>query len=213
MRDRYKEQLRLLSDELKSMGEMCREAIGCAVSYLTQNDPEMKANAKECEKQTDRMERDIEALCMRLLMRQQPLAADFRFVTAALKMTSDMERIGDHADDIAEIGDYVGKTDIKLRSKIAEISDSASEMLKTSIESYTRQNAELAQSAIAMDDDIDRLFLEFKQKLIETIHQKNEDAEALLDLLMIAKYFERIGDHAENIAQWVIYAVKGERRA
>ncbi len=213
MRDRYKEQLRLLSDELKSMGEMCREAIGCAVSYLTQNDPEMKANAKECEKQTDRMERDIEVLCMRLLMRQQPLAADFRFVTAALKMTSDMERIGDHADDIAEIGDYVGKTDIKLRSKIAEISDSASEMLKTSIDSYTLQNAELAQSAIAMDDDIDRLFLEFKQKLIETIHQKNEDAEALLDLLMIAKYFERIGDHAENIAQWVIYALKGERRA
>ena len=213
MRDRYKEQLRLLSDELKSMGEMCREAIGCAVSYLTQNDPEMKANAKECEKQTDRMERDIEVLCMRLLMRQQPLAADFRFVTAALKMTSDMERIGDHADDIAEIGDYVGKTDIKLRSKIAEISDSASEMLKTSIDSYTLQNAELAQSAIAMDDNIDRLFLEFKQKLIETIHQKNEDAEALLDLLMIAKYFERIGDHAENIAQWVIYALKGERRA
>ena len=203
MRDRYKEQLRLLSDELKSMGEMCREAIGCAVSYLTQNDPEMKANAKECEKQNDRMERDIEVLCMRLLMRQQPLAADFRFVTAALKMTSDMERIGDHADDIAEIGDYVGKTDIKLRSKIAEISDSASEMLKTSIDSYTLQNAELAQSAIAMDDDIDRLFLEFKQKLIETIHQKNEDAEALLDLLMIA----------ENIAQWVIYALKGERRA
>ncbi len=213
MRDRYDEQLRLLDSELKEMGAMCEEAIACAVKYIMDGNIESKKNAEEYEKQIDRTERDIEALCMRLLMRQQPLAADFRFITAALKMISDMERIGDHAEDIAEIGSYAGDTDRHIHSLITAMSRSVIKMLKASIDSYVSKNAVSAQSVIAMDDIVDRLFVEFKQELIGSIQSQSEDAEALLDLLMTAKYFERIGDHAENIAEWVLYAVTGAHKS
>ena len=212
MRNRYEEQLRLLNRELTEMGALCEESIACAVKYLTENKPEMKQNAEECEKQIDRMERDIETLCMRLLMHQQPLATDFRLITAALKMISDMERIGDHAEDIVEIGGYITETDMQLRTHIAEMAQSAVKMLTASIDSYIQRNAKLAQSVILMDDTVDELFIQLKQKLISEICNEKENAESVLDLLMIAKYFERIGDHAENIAEWVIYAVTGQHK-
>ena len=212
MRNRYEEQLRLLNRELTEMGALCEDSIACAVKYLTENKPEMKQNAEECEKQIDRMERDIETLCMRLLMHQQPLATDFRLITAALKMISDMERIGDHAEDIVEIGGYITETDMQLRTHIAEMAQSAVKMLTASIDSYIQRNAKLAQSVILMDDTVDKLFIQLKQKLISVICNEKENAESVLDLLMIAKYFERIGDHAENIAEWVIYAVTGQHK-
>ncbi len=212
MRNRYEEQLRLLNRELTEMGALCEESIACAVKYLTENKPEMKQNAEECEKQIDRMERDIETLCMRLLMHQQPLATDFRLITAALKMISDMERIGDHAEDIVEIGGYITETDMHLRAHIAEMAQSAVKMLTASVDSYIQRNEKLAQSVILMDDTIDELFIQLKQKLISVICNEKENAESVLDLLMIAKYFERIGDHAENIAEWVIYAVTGQHK-
>ena len=212
MRNRYEEQLRLLNKELTEMGALCEESIACAVKYLTENKSEMKQSAEECEKQIDRMERDIESLCMRLLMHQQPLATDFRLITSALKMISDMERIGDHAEDIVEIGGYIAETDIQLRGHIAEMAQSAVKMLTASVDSYIRRDAELAYSVILMDDTVDELFIQLKQKLISVICNEKENAESVLDLLMIAKYFERIGDHAENIAEWVIYAVTGQHK-
>ena len=212
MRDRYEEQLRLLNRELMEMGALCEESIACAVKYLTENKFEMKQSAEECEKQIDRMERDIESLCMRLLMHEQPLATDFRLITAALKMISDMERIGDHAEDIVEIGGYIANIDMQLREHISEMAKSAVDMLTASINSYIQRNAKLAQSVILMDDTIDELFIQLKQKLISVICNEKENAESVLDLLMIAKYFERIGDHAENIAEWVIYAVTGQHK-
>ncbi len=212
MRDRYEEQLRLLNKELAEMGELCEEAIACAVKYLAENRREMKQSAEECEKQIDRMERDIETLCMRLLMHEQPLAADFRLVTAALKMISDMERIGDHAEDIVELGEYIVKTDNALREHIGKMAEAAVKMLAASVNSYTEKDAELAHSVILMDDTVDALFVEIKQSLLKSVKSEEENAEALLDMLMIAKYFERIGDHAENIAEWVIYAVTGQHK-
>ncbi len=209
MRDRYEEQLRLLNKKLMEMGALCEESIACAVKYLTENKPEMKQNAEECEKQIDSMERDIEALSMRLLMHEQPLAADFRLITAALKMISDMERIGDHAEDIVEIGGYIAGVDMQLREHISEMAKSAVDMLTASINSYIQRNAELARTVILMDDTVDEFFIQIKQKLISVTCHEKEKAESVLDLLMIAKYFERIGDHAENIAEWVIYAVTG----
>ena len=208
MRDRYEEQLRLLNRELMEMGALCEESIACAVKYLKENKPEMKQSAEECEKQIDSMERDIEALCMRLLMHEQPLATDFRLITAALKMISDMERIGDHAEDIVEIGGYIAGTDMQLREHISEMAKSAVDMLTKSINSYIQRDAKLAQAVILMDDTVDELFIQLKQKLTSVISNE-EKAGSVLDLLMIAKYFERIGDHAENIAEWVIYAVTG----
>lgn len=212
MRDRYTQQLCLLNKELTEMGALCEEAISCAVKYLTENSGEMKQNAEECEKQIDRMERDIESLCMRLLMHEQPLAADFRLITAALKMISDMERIGDHAEDIVEIGGYIGSTDTQLRTHIVKMAQEAVKMLTTSIDSYIQQDTQIAQSVIVMDDTVDELFMQLKKQLISEICSEKENAEAVLDLLMIAKYFERIGDHAENIAEWVIYAVTGQHK-
>lgn len=211
MRDRYEEQLRLLNKKLMEMGALCERSIACAVKYLTENTPEMKQNAEECEKQIDHMERDIESLCMRLLMHEQPLATDFRLITAALKMISDMERIGDHAEDIVEIGGYISGVDMQLRAHISEMARSAVKMLTLSVDSYIQRNAKLAQSVILMDDTVDELFIQLKQKLIFVINNE-EKAESVLDLLMIAKYFERIGDHAENIAEWVIYAVTGQHK-
>lgn len=212
MRNRYEEQLRLLNRELMEMGALCEESIACAVKYLTENKPEMKQSAEECEKQIDRMERDIESLCMRLLMHEQPLATDFRLITAALKMISDMERIGDHAEDIVEIGGYIAETDMQLREHISEMAESVVDMLTISINSYIHHNAELARTVILMDDTVDEFFIQLKQKLISVICNEKENAESVLDLLMIAKYFERIGDHAENIAEWVIYAITGKHK-
>ena len=209
MRDRYEEQLRLLNKELMEMGALCERSIACAVKYLTENTPEMKQNAEECEKQIDHMERDIESLCMRLLMHEQPLATDFRLITAALKMISDMERIGDHAEDIVEIGGYIANIDMQLREHISEMAKSAVDMLTASINSYIQRDAELARNVILMDDTVDEFFIQIKQNLISVTCNEKEKAESVLDLLMIAKYFERIGDHAENIAEWVIYAVTG----
>lgn len=209
MRNRFDEQLMLLNTELMKMGALCEEAISYAVKFLTENDLEMKENALEAEKQIDRKEREIESLCMKLLMHQQPVATDFRMITSALKMISDMERIGDQAEDIAEIAEYVNNADLLSKVNITEMATSAVQMVMNSIDSFVKKDTEIAYSVIALDDKMDNLFLQVKKQLIEAVQNGHENAEALADLLMIAKYFERIGDHAENIAEWVIYAITG----
>lgn len=200
-----------LNTELIAMGALCEDAIDCAVKYLLENDKKMKENASEIEKQIDRKERDIETICLRILLQQQPVAADLRTVSSALKMISDMERIGDQAYDISEIAEYVVGKEITNKVHIADMADTAAKMVTLSVESFVRKDISLAQSAIALDNKVDELFLTVKSELTEAVRQGSDNGEALVDLLMIAKYFERIGDHAENIAEWVIYAVTGSR--
>lgn len=211
MRERFERQLMQLNTELIAMGALCEDAIDCAVKYLLENDKKMKENASEIEKQIDRKERDIETICLRILLQQQPVAADLRTVSSALKMISDMERIGDQAYDISEIAEYVVGSGITNKVHIADMADTAAKMVTLSVESFVRKDISLAQSAIALDNKVDELFLTVKSELTEAVRQGSDSGEALVDLLMIAKYFERIGDHAENIAEWVIYAVTGSR--
>lgn len=211
MRERFERQLMQLNTELIAMGALCEDAIDCAVKYLLENDKKMKENASEIEKQIDRKERDIETICLRILLQQQPVAADLRTVSSALKMISDMERIGDQAYDISEIAEYVVGKGITNEVHMADMADTAAKMVTMSVESFVRKDISLAQSAIVLDNKVDELFLTVKSELTEAVRQGSDNGETLIDLLMIAKYFERIGDHAENIAEWVIYAVTGSR--
>ncbi len=212
MREHFEEELSKLSNALVEMGALCEDAISCAVKYLLKNDAQMKENAAEAEKQIDQKEREIETMCMRLLIQQQPVATDFRMITSALKMISDMERIGDQALDIAEIAEYV-TDDIKSKINIKEMAETTVKMVMNSVDSYVRKDIDIANSVIGLDDTVDALFGKAKSELINVIRTENENAEGLLDLLMVAKYFERIGDHAENIAEWVIFAVTGNHKA
>jgi phosphate transport system protein len=212
MREHFEEELSKLSNALVEMGALCEDAISCAVKYLLKNDAQMKENAAEAEKQIDQKEREIETMCMRLLIQQQPVATDFRMITSALKMISDMERIGDQALDIAEIAEYV-TDDIKSKINIKEMAETTVKMVMNSVDSYVRKDIDIANSVIGLDDTVDALFDKAKSELINVIRTENENAEGLLDLLMVAKYFERIGDHAENIAEWVIFAVTGNHKA
>ena len=212
MREHFEEELSKLSNALVEMGALCEDAISCAVKYLLKNDAQMKENAAEAEKQIDQKEREIETMCMRLLIQQQPVATDFRMITSALKMISDMERIGDQALDIAEIAEYV-TDDIKSKINIKEMAETTVKMVMNSVDSYVRKDIDIANSVIGLDDTVDELFDKAKSELINVIRTENENAEGLLDLLMVAKYFERIGDHAENIAEWVIFAVTGNHKA
>ena len=212
MREHFEEELSKLSNALVEMGALCEDAISCAVKYLLKNDAQMKKNAAEAEKQIDQKEREIETMCMRLLIQQQPVATDFRMITSALKMISDMERIGDQALDIAEIAEYV-TDDIKSKINIKEMAETTVKMVMNSVDSYVRKDIDIANSVIGLDDNVDALLDMAKSELINVIRTENENAEGLLDLLMVAKYFERIGDHAENIAEWVIFAVTGNHKA
>ena len=210
MRNRFDEQLNVLHNELITMGALCEEAISCAVKLLVDNNVQMKENVIETDKQIDQKERDIEALCMKLLMQQQPVASDLRTISSALKMISDMERIGDQASDIAEIAEYVNGCGMESETHIEDMARATIRMVTDSIDSFVKKDIDLAHTVIRHDNIVDDLFDKVKGELISAIEQKSANAEALIDLLMIAKYFERIGDHAENIAEWVIYSITGK---
>lgn len=209
MRNRFDMQLAELNRELITMGALCEEAIAGCSKYLIENDTAIKENVFEADRQIDRKERDIEALCMKLLLHQQPVARDLRTVSSALKMISDMERIGDQASDIAEIVQYVNDVGISAETHIADMARATIKMVTDSVESFVKKDITLAKSVIEHDEVVDNLFCDVKNELITAFKTEHENAEALLDLLMIAKYFERIGDHAENIAEWVIYSITG----
>lgn len=210
MRNKFDEQLNLLNNELITMGALCEDAISCAVKYMTENDESLKEACLEADRQIDQKERDIESLCMKLLLQQQPVARDLRVISSALKIISDMERIGDQASDIVEIAPYVRSSGIKNKTHIKEMAAATIKMVTNSIDSFVRSDISLANDAIGCDDTVDDLFDEIKTELIRAISEGHDNAEALIDLLMIAKYFERIGDHAENIAEWVIYSITGQ---
>ena len=212
MRIRFEEQLRRLNVELITMGALCEDAISAAINGLLADDEPLLQKVCAADHDIDRKERDIESLCMRLLLQQQPVARDLRVISSALKMISDMERIGDQAADIAEITKYIQhhrNEHLKSRLHIHAMAAAAVKMVTDSIDSFVKKDLALARSVMAYDDVVDKLFDVVKQELIELISEKSADGELCVDFLMIAKYLERIGDHAVNIAEWVEFSITG----
>ena len=209
MRNRFDEQLFEMNRDLIEMGAMCEEAIASAVKALTKNDKELAENVKKTGGLIDQMERDIESRCMKLLLHQQPVARDLRAISAALKMITDMERIGDQAEDIAEMVLYTADHNMEDFDIIEEMARETVKMVTDSVDAFVKKDVELAQDVIKRDDIVDNYFSKVKYDIIKLIAENRTDGELALDLLMISKYFERIGDHATNIAEWVIYSVTG----
>ena len=210
MRKKFNEQLSQLNTELISMGALCEDAISSAAKYLIDHDSSFKNKIFEADSQIDQKERDIENLCLKLLLQQQPVASDLRTISSALKMISDMERIGDQASDIAEMVCFVNESGLGGKVHIADMARATIKMVTDSVDSFVKSDIETAYEVIRHDDIVDGLFLKVKKELISGLKDESDNAEALIDLLMIAKYFERIGDHAENIAEWVIYSITGK---
>ncbi len=213
MRNRFDQQLEKLNAELIEMGALCEESMNYAMRALFDKETNLIARAEESEKTIDRMEREIEDLCMRLLLQQQPVARDLRMISSALKMISDMERIGDQAEDIAEIVKYMAGREIPNPQHLKNMATYATAMLSDSINAFVERDAEKARKVITDDDMVDDLFAKVKEDLIESIgacgKTGRQEGQFLLDILMIAKYIERVGDHATNIAEWVIYGLTG----
>ncbi len=210
MRQRYDEELKKLNCSIINMGKMIEIAIESSMIALMGKDSEAVKMVSGNDEAINDMERDIEAQCMRLLLQQQPMATDLRLITAALKMITDMERIGDHAVDVADLVLHVPDCKYGKMNEITEMSTEIVNMLHDAVQSYIEKDYNKAKNVIAHDDVIDELYHAIKADLVQKIRETNE-GEAILDYLLIAKYIERIGDHATNIAQWVIFALTGER--
>ena len=212
MRNSFDEQLKMLNHELISMGALCEKAIAISAKALLEGDKKAAKSVASNDEEINNMERSIESLCLKLLLQQQPVASDLRQISAALKMITDLERIGDQAADIAEIIGFLdGRTGADCKY-IADMARATIKMVTESIDAYVNRNLELAHAVIAHDDVVDELFEKVKRSLIKMIGEQPADAEYALDLLMIAKYFERIGDHATNLAEWVEFSVTGVHR-
>ena len=210
MRSRFDEQLAQLERELIEMGALCEESIALAAKSL--GDGSLARQVAPLDTEIDRKERDIESLCLKLLLQQQPVARDLRQISAALKMITDMERIGDQAEDVAEIVCFLNGRTPEDEGLMTEMARATIKMVTESVDAYVKRDILLAEKVVGDDDTVDRYFDQVKNRLIEKIAQDPGDGEYALDLLMIAKYFERIGDHAVNIAQWVIFSVTGTHK-
>ncbi|HEY8421277.1 MAG TPA: phosphate signaling complex protein PhoU [Thermoclostridium sp.] len=211
MRFRFDEQLDNLNQALIQMGSLCEEAIEYSSEALMSGNPELAEKAIRVDEKIDRKEREIENLCMRLLLQQQPVARDLRLISAALKMITDMERIGDQASDISEII-VIANIHADDTLYIGDMAKSTIKMVSESIDAFVNRDLELAVTVIGYDDVVDELFSKVRYELIKGIENREINGEYALDLLMIAKYFERIGDHATNIAEWVEFAITGTHR-
>ena len=209
MRNRFDEQLYKLNREIIEMGAMCEEAISSAAQALSSGDVKLAQKVQVNGGAIDQKERDIEGCCMKLLLHQQPVARDLRLISAALKMITDMERIGDQAEDIAEIVTFLNGRTMKGMDLIGEMSRKTIEMVTASVDAFVKKDMELAKKVIEQDDEVDDYFFKIKSDIISSIADNASDGEVALDFLMISKYFECIGDHATNIAEWVIYSVTG----
>lgn len=209
MRSRFDGQLELLNRELIQMGALCEETISLAAKALTGGNRELAERVAPLDSEIDQMERDIEALCLKLLLQQQPVARDLRQISAALKMITDMERIGDQAEDIAEIVLTLDGRPVKNDGHILEMARAAIKMVTQSVDAYVRRDISLAESVISDDDVVDGYFTGVRDALIRDIAQTPSEGEYALDLFMIGKYLERIGDHAANIAEWVVFSITG----
>jgi phosphate transport system protein len=209
MRIRFDEQLALLNKELIEMGALCEEAIALSSKALTAADKELAKKVAPLDAEIDQKERNIESMCLKLLLQQQPVARDLRQISAALKMITDMERIGDQAEDIAEIVCFLDGRSAENDDLMREMARTTIQMVTESVDAFVNRDILLARKVISDDDIVDAFFDQVRKKLIEKIGKEPSDGEYALDLLMIAKYLERIGDHAVNIAKWVIFSVTG----
>ena len=211
MRNEFSRQLNLLSREMTEMGNMCKAAIEQAMEALFSGDMDAAKNVILGEEQIDQKEKDIESLCMKLLLRQQPVASDLRTISAALKMISDMERIGDQSEDIAEIVEYMEADAIPQEENLKSMAQRTVDMVIHSIEAFVVCDESMATEVIEAEDEVDEYFLKVKEDLIIMIADSPEEGGLYIDLMMIAKYLERIADHATNIAEWVVYGITGRR--
>ena len=209
MRNRFDRQMETLNSLLTHMGEMCEVAISKVAKALRNGDANQAMNVVEADQEIDHMEKDIERLCLRLLLQQQPVARDLRQISAALKMITDMERIGDQASDIAEIIISAGMNETNEIPEIDEMTIAVSKMVHDSVASYVKRDLERARKVIEEDDEVDELFETVKKKLMRLISAGDEDGSIAIDLIMVSKYLERIGDHATNIAEWVEFSITG----
>lgn len=211
MRSKFDEQLTVLNNSLIEMGAMIESAITKATKALVEQDIILAREVMKGDIVVDEKEKDIESQCMRILMSQQPVARDLRQISTALKIITDMERIGDQAADISEISIYIANQPyIKKLEHISEMATATIKMVTESIDAFVRRDLELAKAVIDYDDVVDDLFVQIKKDLIELVHQDVDKGEQAFDLMQIAKYYERIGDHATNIAEWVAYSITGQ---
>ena len=210
MRNLFDSQLNTLHRKLIEMGSACETAIDLAVKALLEGNADIAHEAASHDREIDQMERDIEAICLKMLLQQQPVARDLRQISAAMKIITDMERIGDQAEDIGEIVPFLnGRTGVECED-IRLMAETAQQMVRSSIDAYVNQDMALVEKVISMDDVVDDAFDRTKETLIHMISSNREDGQYCLDLLMIAKYLERIGDHATNIAEWVAFSITGQ---
>ena len=214
MRNRFDRQLAELNNELIEMGSLIEQAIEMGISALVKQDVEKAKKAIAFDNEIDHQEKEIENLCMKLLLQQQPVAKDLRLISAALKMITDMARIGDHAADISEMTILMADATYDAASLdmsvIKEMAKETTNMVIKSVEAFVNKDLDLARYVLGRDDIVDDLFIQFKHHLIQMINENVKNGEQATDMLMVAKYFERIGDHATNIAEWVIYSITGE---
>lgn len=211
MRPKFDEQLELLHKELIGMGALCENAIAMSAKALSDGDTKMAAKVPELSADIDRKERDIETMCMKLLLQQQPVAKDLRTISSALKMVTDMERIGDNSGDIAEIVTMANITASDNTEHIQDMARATIKMVTDSIDAFVKKDITLANAVIAYDDVVDGFFDEIKTDLMKQFGNPESNGEKVLDLLMIAKYFERMGDHAAEIAKWVLFSITGKK--
>jgi len=213
MRNQFDEQLEVLHNSLIEMGALIERAIKNTTKALVNQDFLLAKEVIDNDDIIDAKEKDIESQCLKLLLSQQPVARDLRQISTALKIITDMERIGDQAADISEIFTYLdGQTYIKKLEHIPQMAEATIKMVKDSIDAYIKKDTSLAKQVIKYDDVVDDLYLTIKRDLIALIHQDVENGEQAVDLLQIAKYYERIGDHAANIAEWVVFSITGKHR-
>lgn len=213
MRNKFETQLEELNRELIHMGALVEESIDSAVKALCNQDKDEARKAIAFDRKIDYKEKEIEDLCLKLILQQQPVARDLRQISAALKMITDMERIGDQAADISDIAIFLAEEKyIKSLETIPEMAGATIRMVTGSIDAFVKSDLELARSVIDSDDIVDDLFVKVKDDLIALVHQNPDNGRQAMDLLMVAKYFERIGDHAVNIAEWVVFSITGEHR-
>ena len=212
MRDKFQQQLQQLNEDLIEMGALCKEAVADAMTALLHSDKQARQKAFLTEYEIDNKEREIENLCMKLLLQQQPVARDLRNISAALKMISDMERIGDQASDIADITKFLENSELTQHVHIQQMAESAMSMLTESIDAFVRKDLLLARKVMKEDNTVDDLFNQIKLEVIQEIAQNPDEGELCVDMMMIAKYFERIADHVVNIAEWVEYSVTREHK-
>ena len=210
MRNKFDMQLDYLNEQLIHMGELCEIAINRATEALQHGSIEEAKEVISADEEIDQMEKDIERLCLKLLLQQQPVARDLRQISAALKMITDMERIGDQAADISELAlCLVNEKELPMMDRMKQMSQECMLMVMKALEAFVAKDIEMAKKVIARDDVIDAMFDDTKKEVIELIQNHGAGAEVATDLLMVAKYFERIGDHATNIAEWVIFSING----